>query len=153
MSDRRTHHGVAALIGLGVGIYVARNHEGWPVVARLLGAVAGSLLGGSLPDVLEPAVHSWHRRSFHSWAALAGSATVTVGPPAALRQWIEERGAAAERYRMQREGLLEGHADRAGLWLAEMFEHALIGATVGVPAGYASHLALDAGSPRGLPPL
>lgn len=153
MSNRATHHGVAALVGLGVGVYTARNQEGWPAVARLLGAVVGSLLGGSLPDVLEPAVHSWHRQSFHSWAVLAGSAGVTAGPPVALRRWIGERDAAAERLRMQRVGLPAGDRDRTALWLAEMFEHVLVGAAVGLPAGYASHLVLDAASPRGLPPI
>ncbi len=153
MAGRKVHLGVGALVGAGVGLYVARSVEGWPAVARILGAVLASVAGAALPDVLEPALHSWHRSSFHSWAALVGSTTVTLGPPAAMHRWLGERGAAAERWRMQRDGLPEGHPDRAGLWLAEMFEHVLVGAAAGAPAGYASHLVLDAGSPRGLPPM
>jgi hypothetical protein len=103
VADRGAHRGAAAIVGLGVGVYVAWNEEGWPVVARLLGAVVGSLLGASLPDLIEPAIHSWHRGSFHSWAALAGSTTLTLGPPAAFRQWVAQRETAAERWRMQRE--------------------------------------------------
>ena len=83
MSDRKTHLGAGALVGIGVGVYSVRNLEGWPVVARMLGAVLASVAGAALPDVLEPALHSWHRRSFHSWGALAGTAGVTLGPPAA----------------------------------------------------------------------
>ncbi len=153
MADRKTHLRVGALAGVGVGLYAARNLNDWPAVARILGAILGSIAGAALPDVFEPALHSWHRRSFHSWGALAGTAGVTLGPPVALRRWIAEREAAAEQARLQREALPKGHPDRAGLWLAEMFEHFLVAAALGLPAGYASHLILDAGSPRGLPPL
>lgn len=153
MPDRKTHFGAGVLVGVGVGVYTARNLEGWPVVARILGAVLGSVAGATLPDALEPAVHSWHRRSFHSWGALAGTAGVTLGPPIAVRSWIAERDAAAERCRARRGALPLNHPERTGLWLAEMLEHFLIAAAVGLPAGYASHLVLDAGSSRGLPPV
>jgi hypothetical protein len=150
--DRKTHLGAGALVGVGVGLYTARNLKGWPAVARILGAVLASVIGAALPDAFEPALHSWHRRSFHSWGALVGTAGVTLGPPVAARRWMAEREAAAERCRAQREALPLDHPERAGLWLAEMFEHFLIAAAVGLPAGYASHLVLDAASPRGLPP-
>src|SRR5438094_742998 len=153
MSDRKTHLGAGALVGIGVGVYSVRNLEGWPVVARMLGAVLASVAGAALPDVLETALHSWHRRSFHSWGALAGTAGVTLGPPAAARGWMAEREAAAERCHAEREALPPDHPERAGLWLAEMFEHFLIAGALGLPAGYASHLVLDAASPRGLPPV
>jgi len=153
MSDRKTHLGAGALAGIGVGVASVRNLEGWPVVARMLGAVLASVAGAALPDALEPALHSWHRRSFHSWGALAGTAGVTLGPPVAARRWMAEREAVAERCRAQREALPPDHPERAGLWLAEMFEHFLIAAALGLPAGYASHLVLDAASPRGLPPV
>ena len=153
MSDRKTHLGAGAVVGLGVGLYMVRNLEGWPVLARLVGAALASVAGAAMPDVLEPALHSWHRRSFHSWGALAGMAGVTLGPPVAARGWIAEREAVAERCRAQREALPVDHPERAGLWLAEMFEHFLIAAALGLPAGYASHLLLDAASSRGLPPI
>jgi hypothetical protein len=153
MPDRRTHLGAGVLVGFGVGLYLTRNHEGWPALARILGAVLASAAGATLPDALEPALHSWHRRSFHSWGALAGTAGVTLGPPLAVRQWIAEREAAAERWRSQREVLPVDHPEQATLWLAEMLEHFLIAAALGLVAGYASHLVLDAASPRGLPPI
>lgn len=142
-----------ALVGIGVGLYVTRERDGWPVIARIMGAVLGSMAGAALPDLVEPGVHSWHRRSLHSWSVLAGSGVATVAPPAFLRQWITEREAAANRWRAAYEALPIGHPDRAGLCLAEFVEHFLIGAAVGLPAGYASHLVLDATSPRGLPPI
>jgi len=153
MSDRCSHQGVATLVGFGIGCYAARDVEGWPTFARILGAVLASVAGASLPDVLEPPVHSWHRRFFHSLGALLGSAAVTIRPPLVVQQWLKEREAAGARWRTQREALPQGHADRARLWVSEMLEHFVVGAAFGLPAGYASHLILDAGSPRGLPPV
>jgi len=66
---------------------------------------------------------------------------------------LYEREAEAARLRALRASLAQDHRDRLGLWLAEMVEHFLIGATIAVPIGYASHLVLDAGSARGLPPI
>lgn len=153
MPDKKTHLGIGALVGVGVGVYIARDRRDWPVVARILGAMLGSMAGAALPDALEPALHSWHRGSFHSWGALLGTSGVTLAPPVALPRWMREREAAAERSRLEREALPAGHPDRPGLWLAEMFEHILVAAVPGLLAGYASHLILDATSPRGLPPL
>lgn len=153
MPDRRTHLSAGVLVGIGAGLYVSRKHEGWPLVARLLGALPGSIAGAALPDIVEPAVHSWHRRSFHSWWALAGTAGVALGPPVGVRQWIAAREGAAAGARTRRDLLPAGHPECAGLWLAEMLEHLLVGAASGLPAGYASHLVLDAASPRSLPPI
>src|SRR4029077_15964815 len=153
MSNRKTHLAAGAVVGVGVGVYTARNVDGWPALARILGAVLGSVAGAALPDVVEPALHSWHRRSFHSWGALAGTAGVTLGPPVAARRWIADREAAAGGCRVQRAALPLDDTERAGLWRAHVFEHFLIAAALGLPAGYASHLMLDAVSPRGLPPI
>src|SRR5439155_16999082 len=99
------------------------------------------------------ALHAWQRRSFQSCGAFAGTAGVTLGPPVAARRWMAEREATGARCRTEREALPPDHPERAGLWLAEMFEHFLVAAALGLPAGYASHLVLDAVSPRGLPPV
>jgi hypothetical protein len=47
--------------------------------------------------------------------------------------------------------LPEGHSERSGLWLSEMICHVLAGMIYGLPVGYASHLILDAGTPRCIP--
>ena len=114
MPDRKTHLGAGALVGVGVGVYAARNLEGWPAVARILGAILASVAGAALPDALEPALHSWHRRSFHSWGALVGTAGVTLGPPLAARRWMAGREAAALSCRAEREALPLGHPSARG---------------------------------------
>jgi hypothetical protein len=154
MPDNATHQRAADLAGLGIGLYSASELEGWPALCRILGCVVDAKLAAALPDLLEPAISSWHRGSLHSYGALASGVTVAGRPPAWARDWIAAREQAADRARRERESLQTDHPDRAGLWLAEMAEHFAIGVLVGAPpGGYVSHLLLDAGSPRGLPLL
>src|SRR6266571_524689 len=149
MPNGRTHQAVATLVGVGTGLYTARNvHQADAALARIAGSVLAANLAAALPDLLEPAVHSWHRESFHSIVALAGATRLAVVPQRVVL-WLSEREIAAARLRASREALPPNHADRFWLWLSEMIEHMLIGAAIGAPAGYASHLILDGCSPRG----
>lgn len=71
MANAKQH----ALIGAGVGVV------GWLLYCKLLDrpaqvgevllAAGGGMIGGLLPDVLEPAIHPNHRRFFHSYVATA----------------------------------------------------------------------------------
>lgn len=152
MPDARTHRGVATLAGVGVGLYAVRNVSTLDAaLARILGSVLAANLAAMVPDVLEPAVHSRHRKVFHSVAALAGTARVSLRPPQRAR--LGEREAEAVRLKAHRAALAPQDPDRLWLWLAEMLQHLFIGAAMGAPVGYLSHLVLDAGSPRGLPPV
>jgi hypothetical protein len=154
MPNARTHQAAATLVGVGAGLYTARNvQQADAVLARIAGSVLAANLAAALPDLLEPGVHSWHRKSCHSIAALAGATRLAVKVPQRVVLWLSERENAAARLRAAREALPPDHADRFWLWLSEMIEHMLIGAAIGAPAGYASHLVLDGCSPRGLPPI
>ena len=64
-----------ALIGTGVGavswlLYCKLVDRPVRVGEVLLGAGVG-MIGGLLPDLLEPAIHPNHRRFFHSYAVTA----------------------------------------------------------------------------------
>src|SRR2546422_11036289 len=98
MSDARTHHRVATVAGLGAGLYAARNVSTLDAgLARIIGSVVAANLTTALPDVLEPAVHSRHRKLFHSVAALAVTTEVSVQPPSGAGPWVAERAAGAAR--------------------------------------------------------
>src|SRR2546425_6390271 len=98
MSDRKTHLGAGALVGIGVGVYSVRNLEGWPVVARMLGAVLASValrrvagrFGAGAPlmaPTLVPQLGSarWHcRRDLGSAAGCASMDGGTGGGSAQL---------------------------------------------------------------------
>lgn len=64
-----------AVAGVGIGIAMAHqeNKAGtstpWPVIGGGLGALLGTL-----PDIIEPALHPNHRQVFHSVACYAGLA-------------------------------------------------------------------------------
>lgn len=71
MANAKQH----ALIGAGVGavgwlLYCKLVDRSVDVGEVLLAAGVG-MIGGLLPDLLEPAIHPNHRRFFHSYAATA----------------------------------------------------------------------------------
>src|SRR5947199_10814180 len=100
MPNARTHHQVATFVGIAAGLYSARNEPSADVVlARILGSVLAANLGAALPDVLEPALHSHHRKFFHSMLALAGTTGASIQAPKGMQQWRGERLPDAERLR------------------------------------------------------
>lgn len=116
MANAKQH----ALIGAGVGAI------GWllycklvdrPIeIAELLLASGVGMIGGLIPDLLEPAVHPHHRQFFHSYAATALLAHAN--------------------HHVSQNEKLPAEA-RAAFHLVSL--------------GFFSHLAADAGTPRGLP--
>jgi len=115
------------------------------------------MLSGSLaalvPDLLEPATSSFHRGVCHSFAMGAGVL-------AAGAECLAEAGSTFIRDLRRRsvELLAESAAEQDGLrslalLVAAIGARLLVGAITGGIAGYASHLVLDAATPRSLPLL
>ncbi|MGA7801622.1 MAG: metal-dependent hydrolase [Gammaproteobacteria bacterium] len=70
MANGAAHRTVAAL-GVGAALAHAESKRGESTAKPLIGAgIAG--LCGTLPDVLEPALHPNHRQFFHSVPVLGG---------------------------------------------------------------------------------
>ena len=107
--------------GFLTGVTTAFLDQNPPEERLLLGTLlTGTAIAASeLPDILEPAIHSHHRKFWHSFVVLAGA----VGAVAWLWNW---RPATVEERRLRA---------------------VLLGALV----GYASHLGMDATTPRCLP--
>ncbi len=148
MPNRRTHALVAVAASGLVGYLVS---DGLPDEARVtitLGAVCGGLVGGLAPDVLEPAIHPWHRSVFHSAAFGAAVGKVGVHP---IRKVAADLRAEAATVREQRLALGIGHPDHRRLWFEELGRYFLIGFFTGAPVGYLSHLLADMGTSRGIP--
>lgn len=126
---------------------VADGHEiSW---AELIGAIAAGTCAAKLPDFLEPAIHPNHRSFFHSvgFVGTAGPAFWSFASQKrneALRLAEEYEKRAKQAQTEQEAQLYRRQAHRyrflAGLWL-------------GATAGYLSHLAADALTPKGLPLL
>lgn len=149
MPDRETHVAVGMLAGLGAAALAAPRGDvpQLHVVAELVGGLVGGAIGGRMPDLIEPATSPNHRQIAHS---------VVTGGAFALARVADLQAACRERaaFNQRVAAALGIEADerkdadlRAVLWLF------LAGAILGFAAGYASHLVLDAGTPRGLPLL
>jgi len=151
MPRKREHVAVATLAGIGTALLSGRNLTGEAFFANGIGCVLAAQFGGVLPDLLEPGVHSWHRKRFHSYTALGVTGAGSAWKPSAIQGFIDGLRAQADQHRLRRMALPQEHPDRSGLWLSEMFCHVLAGMIYGLPVGYASHLILDARTPRCLP--
>jgi hypothetical protein len=157
MSDGKTHK----LVGAGAGAVFAgfrakeqKDHHWWAEVA---GGALGGYVAGQLPDLLEPAISSWHRDVAHSYTA--GGGIIAIGNAveafaAACRENAEKCSAIP----MEQQGnvFVPVVVDPLSRFLLDVFEllwRLAAGFVNGLAAGYVSHLALDAMTPRSIPLL
>ena len=149
MANRRAHTIAGSAFGGTTAFLLARDQDPGHRLLEALGGALGGAWGGRLPDLIEPALHPGHRSVAHALvpAGVAGAAGVPrfrVG-----QQHLRQR---ADRCRAWRDAATST-LDQLLWWLAEMACRIIAGAMAGAAAGYASHLLLDAASPRGLPLL
>lgn len=151
MSDRKTHQWVGAASGATRAAYKAWGQPG--CLMETIGGGFGGYWTSMLPDALEPAISSWHRGPCHSLTASA----VVLSMDQVLGDWAKYCREQANKYRaiqtVQDPFTGEFHLVPISLFqmLAEWFWSFLAGVMNGVSAGYLSHLALDAVTPRGIP--
>jgi membrane-bound metal-dependent hydrolase YbcI (DUF457 family) len=118
-------------------------------------------LGGLLPDILEPALSSWHRDVAHSLTTGAGVVAVLKsifeGCEAACRENAEKcKAIVMAPLPMQNNVFVPAAVDPIGqlfFKIAEILWRFLAGFLNGLATGYVSHLALDACTPRSIPLL
>lgn len=154
MSSAKVHNQVGMIAGgTTAAISAAMSQEQMTFLnflAEVLGGIAGGLLGANLPDIIEPATSSHHRKFFHSYTwgltLAGGTVKVEMSPAAFFRE------AAAAMNVQAQEPAARGES-AAPTQFAEFCLHFMAGASKGVVAGYLSHLVCDATTPRGLPLL
>ena len=147
MPRRRTHTVVGTALGGAAGLLTASGLPEEQRAIHVAFAAFGGFIGGQLPDVIEPALSPNHRGAFHSVGALGLTGLAWLadwqGDCHARANGCDARAGAAHLTEAQK----SDERFKAFWW------RALAGFSVGIIAGYASHLALDATSPRGLPLL
>lgn len=148
MSDGKIHKAVGALTGAIFGAHAIQDVvDPWSQAIIMASSIGGGIVGGKLPDVLEPALNDpRHRAVAHSWAV--GLLCWGVGKK--LVAIAEHCKAEAEQARQR--WLASGKTD----WMA--FLQWVVGLAVfgflwALTGGYGSHLALDSNTPAGLPLL
>ena len=147
MANGRTHAWAGLAAGGGAALYRGRHQPLLDMVVEGVGGAIGGYFGGKVPDVLEPAIHSWHRDFCHSWTVGAFvTAAITT-----LAEWESHCREKAAEMRRQRIALQPGSFAAFFYFLGEMLWTLAAGFVAGFGAGYVSHLVLDAATPRGLP--
>ncbi len=116
--------------------------------ATLAGRVAGGVVGGLLPDWLEPATSPRHRSTCHS-AAAGGVALTDLHIARNIEAYLQSRSAEIRHEAHGQCDAVLKFLQKVWAWVVEFFG----GAAVGVVAGYVSHLVADMFTPAGLPIL
>mgnify|MGYP000999300250 CR=1 FL=1 len=147
MSDGKTHRAIGTLAGGGFALAKAQQQRPEHLLLEFLAGLLAGNVGARLPDVFDPPTHPRHRSLAHGIVPVAA-----VGGTALLQLDGLQRQLRAE---ADRRALLRASAATPfeRLWLAvrELLCRMGAGAAAGLLGGYGSHLALDAGTPAGLP--
>lgn len=145
MPGRRDHQ-LAGLVAGGIASGVAAHHaNSTQQTLEVIGGLVGGVIGGAMPDVIEPAVSSHHRKFAHS--VVAGGAITLAG----IIQMQANCRARAQQFRDSASALALNSPERNRQELIAAMWFLLAGLIIGLAAGYISHLALDAHTPRGIP--
>lgn len=151
MANGKAHRRVGKASGVVAAVARARKGDSaLDVLTFSIGGYAGGALGAQLPDIIEPAVHSHHRHVAHSVATATAIAASAAKSIERIESYTRMRAQAAAERRAQRDATTW---QKLVSFLEEFLWKLAHGFVAGVGAGYLSHLALDAGTPRGIPLL
>jgi uncharacterized membrane protein YfcA len=138
---------MGVMAGTGFGYWQAGEQPASHIVLEILGGALGGLTGSRLPDRFDPPLHPGHRSVAHGLVPVGCVGSYCWRQ---LSDWQEAlRRLAAEQTRA-RSGRVTA-LEQAAHQLLEMLFRLLAGFIAGLLAGYASHLALDVLTPKGLP--
>lgn len=145
MPNRAIHVGIGAAAG---GATAYWRSQGRPE-DRLLESIGGTLTGawsGTWADLFEPAYTPHHRGPAHAIVPNAVVWSIYGGNVAAIQQGLRLRADEYLARSYQTDSTLEFVIDQ----FLSLICRLLAGAVVGIPAGYLSHVALDALTPMGV---
>ena len=151
MANRATHDVWGVGAGAIAAAWCARSQTPEHQILEVVGGCLGGWGGSRLPDVFDPPTCPNHR----SWAhgvvpvGFVGSGISYLDLIAQLQGHLRAQADAVAAKRAE----LTTDVERLISIVIECLMRAAAGAVPGVVAGYASHLGLDAGTRKGLPPL
>jgi membrane-bound metal-dependent hydrolase YbcI (DUF457 family) len=147
MADGKTHEIAGVVAGGSWALYQARDQEFIGLLFEGIGGAIGGYVGGKLPDLLEPAIHSYHRDFCHS---LTTGVALSAGTISAMEKWAKFCRDNAEDCRIRRTESVDGCSGFI-YGFGEVVWRMLAGLLVGLVGGYISHLVFDAVTPRSIP--
>jgi hypothetical protein len=159
MSDRSTHKLAGVGSGAAFAAYRAKDQSFESLLVEVAGGAIGGYLGGILPDILEPAISSWHRSVAHSY--ISGGAIRGFGQRDVLRVGNGLSGQCRNCRALRMIPAPSGTfvvappdpIQQLLSSLAELFWRLAAGFLNAFTTGYISHLALYALTPRSTPLL
>lgn len=149
MANGKTHEVVGTLAGAGFAYWAARDQSEDARMIELIGGALGGFVGGKLPDIFDPPTHPGHRSVAHAIAPLAVAAQQCMKH---LRDWQETVRRMAD-HQAHLRAQAQDPSQQAWHEMLELAYRLIAGMIAGLIAGYASHIALDAVTPSGLPVL
>ena len=135
MPNRNVHVPVGIAAAYAVKYYL--HDKDSPIsLAEFIGLGLGGYCGGRAPDIIDPPTSPNHRAIGHSILAAGGGTIAVATKVKSIESYCKNQARMAYE---QNDLLLQQ------LWLLAS------GFSVGIIAGYASHLLLDSTTPSGLP--
>lgn len=151
MPNRAVHDVAGTASGALFAVLRAGNQSNPQIFLESLGGCIGGFAASRLPDIIDPPICPNHRDVGHSIVVVGG---VYVAVWKGLNNTQQALRAHAEQLATRRE--TSNSMSDFKKFLSQCVEaicYILAGVISGAIAGYVSHLALDAGSARGLPLL
>lgn len=142
------HRPIGAAAGATIAAVRANGQSSEITLLESLGGLVGGIVGGSLPDWVEPATWPGHRSFFHSLLAGGVSAANAINT---LTRWESFCREKAESARARMCAVDASEWQRFCIWIAALLWQIAAGLLAGLLGGYASHLVLDSMTPAGLP--
>ena len=147
MPGYEEHKMVGGFVGGATALVFALEQPPLLALAETLGGIVAGRLVANWPDVLEPAVSSHHRDAAHAVGPVLLAGKIAFQNVASLQSLLRTQAQDCfEAAANSSDGLLQLLNIGIGLLL-----HCGAGAVPAIPASYASHVVLDAGTPRGVP--
>ena len=149
MPGYREHQRLGGPIGgLTALVFAAEQPPALALIEALGGWWAGEK-AATLPDVFEPGTSSHHRGPAHSLSLTAYGTTSVFQQTRDIQNQL--RFAAQQCF--QTAQLSQNGVQQIICGTLGLFRHSAAGALPAIPASYASHVLLDAATPRGVPML
>lgn len=147
MANGRFHRSLGGVAGGGYAAVQARQLDGRQWLFEVLGGIGGGVLGGKLPDMIDPPTSPRHRSIGHG-----------VIPVTGMTKWVSKNlGAIQEKCRSAATSYETRARQETDQFKAFVFNilavllRFLAGAVAGVVAGYLSHIVVDGFTPMSLP--
>ena len=149
MPGYKVHKTTGGLVGGAAALVCAQNQPPLLALVEVLGGYLAGQSAGTWPDVVEPGLSSHHRDVFHALAPTAFGATLAFQQTISIQSSLRTQAQLC----FQHAASIDNGPQQFLNVTVGVVLQMLAGAVPAIPAGYLSHVALDAATPRGIPLL